>query len=172
VRYIRNGRDRRLIGSIRKSMQLFSNAVSWCTILPDDDLLDRNFVVSMVDYVNRYSGTAVAHDHRLLIDAAGERTGEMSIPPEREIDVDYLVNRSRVIRQTFLTGVFFARPAYEQIGGYPQFATDMASDDALIFALSLRNGLYFNREVIAANPLSSTGTRLGIGQQNNSLPWL
>lgn len=149
LRYIVNEQNLGLIGSIRKGMQLFSDKVSWCTILPDDDLLDRDFVASMVDYVNRHPEAAVVHGHRLLIDEAGKRIGETSIPPECETAIEYLVSRSRFIRQTFLAGVFFARSAYEKIGGYPQFTTGMASDDALIFGLALKPGLFFNRESIA-----------------------
>lgn len=150
VRYIRNEQNLGLIGSIRKGMQLFSDKVSWCTILPDDDLLDRDFIGSMLEFTERHAGSTVVHGHYLLIDAQGTALGETSLPPERESAVEYLIGRSRFVRQTFLAGVFFARHAYEQVGGYPQFTTGMASDDALLFALSLKQGLYFNKQAIAS----------------------
>jgi glycosyltransferase involved in cell wall biosynthesis len=149
VRYVTNELNLGLIGSINKGMRLFSTEVNWCTILPDDDLLDHEFAESMVDYVGRHYGIHVVHGHRVLIGTEGEKISEASIPPELETSVEYLINRSRSVRQTFLTGVFFSRLAFEQIGGYPQFTTGMASDDALIFGLSLGQGLYFNNNAIA-----------------------
>jgi len=150
VRYVTNEQNLGLIGSINKGMRLFSTEVNWHTILPDDDLLDHEFVESMVEYVDRHYGIHVVHGHRVLIGTEGEKISEASIPPELETSVEYLINRSRSVRQTFLTGVFFSRLAFEQIGGYPQFTTGMASDDALIFGLSLGQGLYFNNNAIAS----------------------
>jgi len=150
IRYIQNEHDIGLIGSIRKGMQLFSDRVTWCTILPDDDLLDREFINSMVGYVDHHPDIDVIHGHRRMIDAAGGVLGEASLPPEKETAVEYLVARSQFIRQTFLVGVFFSRSTYTQVGGYPQFTSGMASDDALIFGLSLKQGLYFNKNAIAS----------------------
>jgi len=150
IRYIQNERNLGLIGSIRKGMQLFSPGVQWCTILPDDDLLDRDYIRSMLDYVSARPHIDIVHGHWLLIDSEGRLLSETSNPPERETAIDYLRSRARFIRRTFLTGVFFSRKAYERIGGYPKFATGMASDDALIFALALDEGLFFNREAISS----------------------
>jgi len=150
ITYIKNTTDLGLIGSIRKGMRLFSETVAWCTILPDDDLLDGYFIESMAAYVEKHQGIDVVHGHRVLIDAQGAKIGETSVPPEHETAVEYLVSRSQFIRQTFLAGVFFSCSAYDRISGYPEFATGMASDDALIFGLSLRQGLYFNPQARAS----------------------
>jgi hypothetical protein len=104
----------------------------------------------MRDYVSARPHIDIVHGHRLLIDSDGRLLSEISNPPGRETAIDYLRSRARFIRRTFLTGVFFSRKAYERIGGYPEFATGMASDDALIFALALDEGLFFNREAISS----------------------
>jgi glycosyltransferase involved in cell wall biosynthesis len=150
IKYIQNKNNIGLIGSIRKGMLLFSKKVAWCTILPDDDLLDHGFIESMAKFVTCQHGIEIVHGHWFLIDADGRKIGETSKAPECETAVEYLVNRSRSIRQTFLAGVFFSRFAYELIGGYPEFATGMASDDALSFGLSLKGGLYYNKNAIAS----------------------
>jgi glycosyltransferase involved in cell wall biosynthesis len=160
VRYVQNEQNVGLIGSIRKGLQFFSDRVTWCTILPDDDLLDREFISSMVGYVDQHPDIDVVHGHRRMIDAADVLLGETSLPPEKETAVQYLVARSKFIRQTFLVGVFFSRSTYTQIGGYPQFATGMASDDALIFGLSLRQGLYFNKRGIVSVRMHSNAESL------------
>ena len=150
IRYIQNEKDIGLISSIRKGMQLFSDRVVWCTILPDDDLLDRDFIGSMADFVSCRREIDVVHGHRILINAEGHVLSEASRPPEHESAAAYLFNRARFVRQTFLAGVFFSRSAYERVGGYPQFTTGMASDDALIFALSVQYGLYFNGKAVSS----------------------
>jgi glycosyltransferase involved in cell wall biosynthesis len=149
VRYIVNDQDIGLLGSINKGVRLFSEEVNWCTVLPDDDLLDPNFIRSMADYLQDYPAIDIVDSHRTLIDSNGRRLTETTLPPERETAIDYLKNRARFIRQTFLAGMFFNRNTYNQIGGYPQFATGMASDDALIFALAISKGLYHNRNAVA-----------------------
>jgi GT2 family glycosyltransferase len=150
VSYIRNEENVFLIGSVRKGIQLFSSAVTWITILPDDDLLDRDFVKAMVDHVKLHPEAVVVHGHRNLINNIGEKIGETSVPPQHESAIEYLMNRSLFLRQSFLCGVFFSRAAYDQIGGYPEFTTGMATDDALIYALSLNSGLYFNNNSSAS----------------------
>jgi glycosyltransferase involved in cell wall biosynthesis len=161
IRYIQNEKNIGLIGSIRKGMQLFSDRVSWCTILPDDDLLDREFIGTMVDYVSSRREIDVVHGHRILIDAEGHVLSEASRPPEQESAAAYLFNRARFVRQTFLAGVFFSRSAYERVGGYPQFTTGMASDDALIFALSVQRGLYFNGKAVCSIRMHAEAESLG-----------
>jgi len=161
IRYIQNEKNIGLIGSIRKGMQLFSDLVSWCTILPDDDLLDREFIETMVDYVSSRREIDVVHGHRILIDAEGHVLSEASRPPEHESAAAYLFNRARFVRQTFLAGVFFSRSAYERVGGYPQFTTGMASDDALIFALSVQLGLYFNGKAVSSIRMHAKAESLG-----------
>ncbi len=149
VRYVRNPENLGLIGSIRKGMGLFSESVAWCTILPDDDLLDRGFIRSMLGHVEKHADLDVVEGRRVLIGPAGEPLSESPVPPGPASATDYLVSRSQFRRQAFLAGVFFSRKAYEAIGGYPPLATGMASDDALIFALALRRGLHCNAEATA-----------------------
>lgn len=150
IQYVHNKKNLGLLGSIRKGMKLFSSRTVWCTILPDDDLLDQAFILSMAEYVRCHPQIDVVHGHRILIDANGNRRSQVPMPPERETAFEYLTNRARLVRKTFLTGVFFSRAAYESIGGYPRFTTGMASDDGLIFALAIKQGLYFNRYAVSS----------------------
>lgn len=149
VRYIVNSQNLGLLGSINKGVRLFSPEVAWCTILPDDDLLDDNFIASLVAAQAQNSAESVIHGRRVLIDGAGEVMRRALSAPEIETAFDYLLNRTRRKRETFLTGVFFSRRAFEAIGGYPQFATGMATDDAFIFALSLLDRLVYVEKAVS-----------------------
>ncbi|AJE04189.1 hypothetical protein GPICK_13235 [Geobacter pickeringii] len=71
------------------------------------------------------------------------------LSPTVESPIDYIYNRSVFKRETFLTGVFFSRKAFFEIGGYPQFATGMATDDAFIFALALNDKLFCCGDAVA-----------------------
>jgi hypothetical protein len=57
-----------------------------------------------------------------------------------------MMSRTQYKRETFLSGIFFNRSAFEEVGGYPQFTTGLASDDAFIFSLSLKDRLVFERK--------------------------
>ncbi len=146
VRYVANEQDLGLSGSINRAMALFSRDVEWCTILPDDDLLERGFVRAMVAARADLGATSVIHGRRVLIDAAGAVIREANPAPDAESSFAYLAGRAGQKRETYLTGVFFARRAFAEIGGYPQFATGMATDDAFIFALATKDRLYYAAE--------------------------
>lgn len=149
VRYIVNENNLGMIGSINKGIRLFTDDVTWCTILGDDDLLDIGYIASMLDFVGAYAVKAIAHGHRKFIDSVGHRLRDAVQAPLVESSLEYISDRSAFKRETFLTGVFFSRKAFEKIGGYPKFTTGMATDDAFIFALSLQDNLYFNRQAVA-----------------------
>ena len=149
VRYIVNDRNIEMIGSINKGIRLFSSEVAWCTVLSDDDLLDAGFIASMVDFVGAHAVKAIAHSHRTFIDADGKKLRDAVQAPLVESSLEYVHSRSVFKRETFLTGIFFSRSAFEEIGGYPTFTTGTATDDAFIFALSLRdNNLYHNSHAV------------------------
>jgi glycosyltransferase involved in cell wall biosynthesis len=148
VRYIVNETNIGMIGSINKGIILFSDKVEWCTIVSDDDLLDKRYITSMLDFINAHSVKVVAHSKRTFIDAEGRIIRDGRNAPPMEPAFEYMFNRTNRRRETTLTGVFFLRKAFNDIGGYPRFSTGMATDDAFIFALSMKDNLYFNRDAV------------------------
>lgn len=149
VHYVINEQNLEMIGSINKGIKLFSSEVEWCTILGDDDLFDRDFIGSLVDTAAAFSAKSIIHSHRILIDSHGNRIREASSSPREETALDYINLRARFKRETYLTGVFFNRSAFKEISGYPAFKTGVASDDAFIFALALKDRLVFDKDALA-----------------------
>lgn len=166
ISYIVNTQNLGLIGSINKGVRLFPSEVTWCTVLPDDDILHEDYLKNMREAVDEYSRPDVINCHRVLIDEAGCALPEkISKPPLHESPLEYLAGRAKFRRKTYLAGIFFSRDAYEAVGGYPHFTTGMATDDAFIFALSMHKGLYYAplatvsvRIHSSAESASSTGT--------------
>jgi glycosyltransferase involved in cell wall biosynthesis len=148
VRFVANERNLGPIGSIERGIRLFSPEVEWCTILPDDDTLAPDFVASMASFVKCHIAKSIVYGHRVIIDSIREKIRKTKPSPFEESAADYIHNRSRYRRETFLTGIFFSRMAFEAIGGYPKFTTGMASDDAFIFALAVKDRLYYNSDAI------------------------
>jgi glycosyltransferase involved in cell wall biosynthesis len=148
VRYVINDQNIGMIGSVNKGLKLFSDEVQWCTILSDDDLLDKQHIASMLEFIHTHSVKVVAHSNRTFIDAEGRTIRNAHTAPMVESAFEYILNRTRRKRETSLTGVFFLRQAFEDIGGYPQFLTGMATDDAFIFALSMKDNLYYNSDAV------------------------
>jgi glycosyltransferase involved in cell wall biosynthesis len=149
VRYLVNEENLGLIGSLNRGMRLFSEAVCWATILPDDDLLDEHFVEGMLALVRASEPRAIICGKAVLIDEEGAIIRETLPPPHSETSFEYLLNRVNMKRETFLTGVFFSREAFSAIGGYPAFTTGMGTDDAFIFALAGRDRLLYSRDAMA-----------------------
>lgn len=149
LRYIVNDHNIGIIGSINKGISLFSESVAWCTVLCDDDLIDENYVTSMLQFVRENKVASIVHGRRRLIDDEGRTLREASPAPFVESSLAYIESRAKRRRETFLTGVFFSRMFFSAIGGYPHFTTGLASDDAFIFALALKDALYYNPDAVS-----------------------
>ncbi len=149
VRYVVNERNIGLIGSINKGINLFSGKVEWCSILSDDDFLHKDFIKILLQVVFDSSAKSIVHSHRIFVDEHGHRIKEAVLSPKEETAFDYIKMRACFKRQTYLSGVLFNRTAFQEINGYPSFSTGLASDDAFIFALSLKDRLLYDRNAIA-----------------------
>lgn len=149
VRYEVNEHNLGLIGSINRGIGLMPSAVSWCTVLCDDDLLDSNFIEALAATATAASAASIVRSHLVYVDGAGRYIRDAVPAPPEETALEYLRTRARSARETYLTGVLFRRSAFEAIGGYPAFTTGLVSDDALIFALSLRDRLVFDGQARA-----------------------
>ncbi len=145
VRYVVNENNIGMIGSINKGINLFSDEVKWCTVLSDDDILDKDFIKRALNTTNTFAAKSIVHSHRIFIDKQGNRIREAVLSPQEETALDYIRMRANSRRETYLTGILFNRKAFLEIRGYPSFSTGLASDDAFIFALSLKDRLLFER---------------------------
>jgi len=149
VRYIVNESNIGMIGSINKGINLFSDKVVWCTILGDDDLLDKDFIMKLLYAATDSAAKSIVHSHRIFIDEQGNKIREATLSPQEETAFDYMKMRAYAKRETYLTGVLFNRKAFKEMKGYPSFATGLASDDAFIFALALKDRLVFDQSAVA-----------------------
>ena len=149
VRYIVNENNIGMIASINKGINLFSDEVEWCTILGDDDLLEKNFVDNSLQAAISFGAKTIIHSHRIFIDQQGNKIREAKLAPSEESAFDYIKMRAQFKRETSLTGVLFNRAAFEEIKGYPAFETGWSTDDAFIFALSLKDRLFFTQDAVS-----------------------
>ncbi len=139
--FIQNEANLGMAGSVNRGMSLFGPEVGWCTVLGDDDWLEPEFVSSCLAEGEREPGAVVLDGSREIVDAQGRRLRRARRPGGDVTALEFLESRLRKRRESFLTGVLFRRDAFSAIGGYPVFTTGLASDDAFIFSLALRNRL-------------------------------
>jgi glycosyltransferase involved in cell wall biosynthesis len=147
--YVVNEYNLGLARNIDKGIRLFPENVEWCTILGDDDVLDQDYVQAMLEAVRFSAATSIVHGRRIIIDKRGNFIRHTKDSPPEESALDYLVNRLRKYRETFLTGVFFRTETFRKIGGYPSFRTGTTADDAFIFALALQDRLVYTKYATA-----------------------
>jgi glycosyltransferase involved in cell wall biosynthesis len=150
VRYIVNEKNIGMIGSLNNGIELFSDKAEWCAVLSDDDLLDSHWLENLLESVRSSGVKSIVHSHRIFIDSEGHKIREARNSPPEESALHYIEMRSRNRRETYLTGVLFNRESFHKIGGYPEFSTGIASDDAFIFTLSLLDRLVFVPSAIAS----------------------
>jgi len=149
VRVVLNECNLGAIGSIRKGIAGFEGRVPWCTVLCDDDALDPSFLERALGTAGMRDATAVVHGHRVLVDGEGRTLRDAARAPVEETALAYLAARRDRERDTWLTGILFRMDAYRRVGGYPAFATGMATDDAFLFSLALLDRLVCEREAVA-----------------------
>lgn len=146
VRYYINDRNLGLAGSINRGATLLGSSVEWLTVLCDDDVLSENFVESMVKYLDDGVAHTIIRSGLKILDVHGIQIREGKPGQLIESAMDYVYERYKGRRETYLSGLFLKRSVFDAIGGYPQFTTGMATDDALIFVFALQNRLYLNPE--------------------------
>jgi len=143
VRYVVNPENIGVSRSINRGIGLFSDRVSWCTVLCDDDLIATDYVRVVLSRVESAAARSIVDSRRVFIGERGDRLRTARPAPPAVSALDYIRSRTWFARETYLTGVFFNRGAFNDIGGYPCFTTGAATDDAFIFALSLRDKLHY-----------------------------
>jgi hypothetical protein len=139
--FIQNEANLGMAGSVNRGMSMFGPEVVWCTVLGDDDWMEPNFVSSCMENAAQRSGAVVLDGSREIVDANGRRLRSARRPGGDVTALEFLESRLRKRRDSFLTGLFFRRDAFFAVGGYPVFATGLASDDAFIFSLALQDRL-------------------------------
>jgi len=149
VKYVINENNLGMIGSINKGINTFSDDIKWCTILGDDDFLDKNCVMSLLHAMKDHAAKSIVHSHRIFVDHAGNKIRDATLSPPEETALYYMNMRAQLKRETYLTGVLFNRKTFQDIKGYPAFITGWATDDAFIFSLSLKDRLVFAKDAIA-----------------------
>lgn len=139
--FVENEANLGMSGSVNRGVSTFGSEVGWCTILGDDDWLEPDFISSCLAGRARKPGAVVLDGSREIVDANGRQLRRARRPGGDATALEFLESRLRRRRDSFLTGLFFRRDAFLSIGGYPMFATGLASDDAFIFSLALRDRL-------------------------------
>ena len=139
--FVENEANLGMAGSVNRGMSMFGPEVGWCTVLGDDDWLEPDFVSSCLAEGARKPEAVVLDGSREIVDRKGRRLRRARRPGGDVTALGFLESRLRKRRDSFLTGLVFRRDAFLAIGGYPVFATGLASDDAFIFSLALRDRL-------------------------------
>jgi glycosyltransferase involved in cell wall biosynthesis len=148
VHHFVNREDLGLARSITKGVGLLPSDIEWCTFLCDDDCLDAGFIAAMVKRTGESNARSVLYGHIHFTDREGKALREALPAPDEEDALAYLVARSEFSRETYLSGVTFSCKAFTELGGYPLFATGLAADDAIIFALAVRDRLVYCHDAV------------------------
>ncbi|HEX3627600.1 MAG TPA: glycosyltransferase family A protein [Verrucomicrobiae bacterium] len=111
----------------------------WICLFSDDDLMDERCVET---FYKELRATSSRHElyrfNSCSIDARGRLISENTPHPQNETGADFLVSRLRGGRTSTAQELIFARSAWEEIGGFPDFPLGWASDDAFIATLGVR----------------------------------
>jgi hypothetical protein len=114
----------------------------WVWLFSDDDVMDANCVES---FFCELENTGDRHDayrfNTISIGGDGQLLSENPPHPQNETGGDFLLSRLRGGRNSTMQEIIFSRPAWEKIGGIPEFPAGWASDDAFIAGLGAQKSI-------------------------------
>jgi glycosyltransferase involved in cell wall biosynthesis len=146
--YVVNEHNIGLACNVNKGMALLSDSVKWCTVLCDDDYYDVNCIASLNLMVVRSQAQAIVHSHIVFVGPRGEFLHDALDASPEETAFEYVKGRSEFVTERYLSGILLSRKAFNEVGGYPVFTTGMAADDAMVFAISLKDRLVYSADAI------------------------
>lgn len=135
----------------------------YLTMIGHDDVLDRRFLETIRQLIERHPQASLYQTGARLINGAGKRIRGCTPAPERETAADYLRARLELRRDVSGTGFVMRSTDYDRLGGIPAFERLFFADDALW--LSLMSGSYK-----AADPAEACGVRIHAKSESASQP--
>lgn len=112
-------------------------------ILCDDDLLDRECVRCFLGALeDTRAGFDLYRFNSVIIDEDGSPVAYHGRQPIIESNGDFLIQRLRFKRVSFVSAYIFKRKAYNREGGFIDFPLAWYSDDASWIAMSRLTGIY------------------------------
>lgn len=162
VSYVINDQNLGLSGSVNKGIRLMSDEVEWCTVVCDDDYVEKNYISEMLQFLRQHPELIVAYGHIIFADVNLKIIKSAMTGPEVEGAQSYLEGRAYRERDTYLSAVIFHKRSFTEIGGYPSFTTGWATDDALIFHLGAKGKIVgFNRNALCYIRLHESAESIG-----------
>ena len=161
LRVIVNRKNLGTTANYDKCVRSLSSAVSWCVILDNDDILDKNFVEEAVRVIKKFPGSNVLHARQLFIDGNKRPIGEDGPYPKLETSEEYLIRRCLNQREIRTSAMIFQPEKFKEIGGYPRFPSGLGTDTVLLFALAFGSAL-------AYAPKAKVRTRLYAGAESGN----
>ena len=149
INFITNSEQLGLAKNITKGVNLLPDDIKWCMVVCDDDYIAPDFIELMLDSIVNRGIKNIIHSQIVFVDEFNKIMRNGLDAPEEESAYDFVSARANFKRDRYLTGIMFSRDKFNQIGGYPDFKTGMAADDALIFALAIQDNLFFEGKAIS-----------------------
>ena len=103
----------------------------YMTIIGHDDMLDPNYLETMLNLIKIYPDAGLYQAHFRLVDESGKKIRVCMRMPDIEHADEFLRARLMFRRDSFGTGYMFRRSDYVKLGGIPQYKKLMFADDAL-----------------------------------------
>lgn len=116
-------------------------------LLCDDDMLQPNFVSSLLGLFFAYPASNVSHARKWNLNETGEKI-ESPLWPEYETGEQFLIQRLSKNRHHTISEFLIKTTALKTLGGYVVFPSGFYSDNASIIQLSQVGGIASSKECL------------------------
>ncbi len=108
----------------------------WVWLFSDDDVMAPDCVASIHAELDAGRAADVLRFDTEVIDAYGQPVSENPKHPEAESGVDFIYDRLRGARNSYVVEHVFRREAFDDAGGFPDYPVAWCADDVAWYAFS------------------------------------
>jgi glycosyltransferase involved in cell wall biosynthesis len=166
LKYVENSEQLPIVENWNYTLSLAKG--EYFTLLSDDDILDENYVNSMLELADKYPMVNVFYSRIARINNDGQISSVSPNAPEYEDVLDFIYHSIYGFRHLLLSAFLIKTEAIKKINGFTKIPHGIASDSVTFCKLAIDNGVVFCDKVLFNYRVNDLNT----SSSTNLFKWL
>lgn len=157
IKYHENEEQIPMIQNWNKCLNL-SNG-DYFSILCDDDIWHKDFLLDLISLTNKYPDVNVLHCKTAIVNSKDEILKISEEAPEHQSLLNFIYSRISGFNTFFLSDFLLKTKALKELGGFIELPSGWGSDDITYYFLAKKTGVAFCNKLLFSyrdSPLSIT----------------
>lgn len=139
------------------------------SILCDDDYWENEFLQEIINVAKVYKDTNIFHSRIAIIDNDGKIVRITENYPEYEEGIDFIYNKLKGYRSTYLSDFVVKTTTLREIGGFVDLPDGWGSDTITWFKISLNGGIGYTPKILCKYRVSNINVSNSKSNRNKHL---